>query len=264
MSKQQILKIVGGIVAALVLVVGGFAGFVMYSMSGLEPMGAYVLADGKVEIVLDGYVSMVVLDTSDGGVVVVDAGNDPEGKALLDELSERGLGKDDVRAFVITHGHPDHTAALPLFPSTPVYALAAEVDLVEGKRAAGGPLPRLFPPTDHGVKAKAVRDGAILEFPGLEIEVFAIPGHTKGSAAYIAHDVLIMGDSAAAASANEIAPAPWIFTTDSAQNRQSLKDLGKKLVGRRLEITDTVYSHSGPHQGIGALTKYDRPPPMGT
>ena len=60
-------------------------------------------------------------------VALIDAGNDSDGKAILAELSRRQLGPDGVIAIFLTHGHPDHTAGIKLFPKAQVMALDREV-----------------------------------------------------------------------------------------------------------------------------------------
>ncbi|MCZ6645677.1 MAG: MBL fold metallo-hydrolase [SAR324 cluster bacterium] len=73
-----------------------------------------------IHIVKDGIVSVAVVPIGKGEVALIDAGNDASGEAILAELSRRQLGSDAVKAVLLTHGHPDHIAAIPLFPGATV------------------------------------------------------------------------------------------------------------------------------------------------
>ncbi len=54
---------------------------------------------------------------SDREVALIDAGNDVQGKALLAELSRRGLSPDDVKVILLTHGHADHIGGIRNSPT---------------------------------------------------------------------------------------------------------------------------------------------------
>src|SRR6266545_2267446 len=96
-------------------------------------------------IVKDGMVTIGVIPITDKSVALIDAGNDKAGAAILGELSRRKLDADAVTAIFITHGHPDHTGAIALFPKAEVMSLDREAAMVEGREGAHGPLTRLFP-----------------------------------------------------------------------------------------------------------------------
>src|SRR5262249_51648681 len=111
-------------------------------------------------VVKDGIVSVGVIPISDREVALVDAGNDKNAAAILAELSRRHLGPDAVTTILITHGHPDHTGGVVMFPKAQVVALEAEKALVEGRVGANGPMTRLFPARPTGITVtKTVSDG---------------------------------------------------------------------------------------------------------
>jgi glyoxylase-like metal-dependent hydrolase (beta-lactamase superfamily II) len=212
---------------------------------------------GKVHLVKDGIVSMGVVDVGGGKVVLIDAGNDPKGKAILAELTRRNLGPEAVTAVLLTHGHADHFAGCHLFPSAPVYALAADVALAEGREGGKSPLTRLFGFKPTGIKiARGLVDGETLTLGDTKVEVFAIPGHTAGSAAYLVDGVLFLGDSAGSNKDGKILPAPWQFSDDPAQNRASLKALADRLRPRAAEIKALVPAHSGLLRGLDPLLAF--------
>lgn len=222
--------------------------------------GLSVLADGSpadgVRVVKDGMVGVGVLDAGDKQVALVDCGVDPAGKAILAELSTRGLTAASVSAIFLTHGHGDHTAGCHLFAQAKTYALAADVPLVEGQTGSHGPLTRFFPANPTRIHVtQAVHDGEVVRVGKLDVRVLAVPGHTPGSAAYLAAGCLFVGDSANITSSGEVVGAPWPFTDDSPRNHEALKTLATKLHPDSDQIVAVVPAHSG-IGNFSALNRY--------
>jgi glyoxylase-like metal-dependent hydrolase (beta-lactamase superfamily II) len=201
-----------------------------------------------------------VVPTSPNTVALVDAGNDKNGTAILAELARRRLNPDSVSAILITHGHPDHTATIPLFPKAELITLDREVALVEGREGAHGPLPRLMPVTATGVKVThPVKDGETIPLGETEARVFAVPGHTAGSAAYLIKGVLFLGDAADRGRSGDVQGAPWVFTDNQAQDRASLVGLNDRLAADHVPVTALVFAHSGVlTDGLAPLTAFAR------
>jgi len=213
--------------------------------------------EGVARIVKDGIVDVGVIDIGDGKVALVDAGNDAQGKAILAELSRRKLGPDAVEAVLLTHGHQDHMAGCHLFPHASIYALAADVALAEGREGGKGPLTKLFPVKPTGVKiTRALADGETLTLGSRTVRVFAIPGHTAGSAAYLVNGVLFLGDSAGSSSSGALMGAPWAVSDDQAQNHASLHALGERLRPEAATIKALVPAHSGVLHGLDPLLAF--------
>ncbi len=248
-----VLKIVGLVFALLVIAV--------VALIAVTFMGRQSITDGfetnGVHIVKDGMVSVTVVPIAQGQVALIDAGNDKSGQAILAELSRRHLGPDAVTAILLTHGHPDHTAAIALFPKAQVMALDAEVALVEGRTAARGPVPRLFPARPTGVTVTSLQDGTTVTLGEMQVGVFAVPGHTAGSAAYLMNGVLFLGDAADTNSDGEVKGAPWIFSDSQAQDRASLVSLDQRLLRDGVEVKAIVFAHSGVlTRGLAPLTAF--------
>jgi glyoxylase-like metal-dependent hydrolase (beta-lactamase superfamily II) len=197
-------------------------------------------------MVQDGFSSVAVLPIGEGEVALVDAGNDAAGTAILAELSRRGLGPEAVKAVLITHGHGDHIAGIGALPNAEVMALEAEIPLVEGRASARGLLTRLFPARATGIEVnRALRDGETVMLGEVLVQVYAIPGHTGGSAAYLANNVLFLGDSADATTEGTLRAAVWAFSDDPAQNRASLVRLHERLTEQGAAVEAIAFAHSG-------------------
>jgi glyoxylase-like metal-dependent hydrolase (beta-lactamase superfamily II) len=228
-------------VGALVGLLACAAGYVFHSaFANNRPIvDRQVLVPG-VEIVKDSFVSVAVLDAGPNQVVLVDAGNDKDGKALLAALADRQLSPAAVTAIFLTHGHPDHTAGCHLFPAAKVYAMEADVKLVGSAAAAVLPL----------------KDGDVIDVGGTRVEAFATPGHTPGSAVYLARGVLFFGDSAGGSKDGDVMPAVRFFSKDSDQNVASLKGLAMRLQPRAGEVKVLAFAHSGPLDGLAPLVTF--------
>jgi glyoxylase-like metal-dependent hydrolase (beta-lactamase superfamily II) len=252
---KRVLKVAGILillllVTAVVLIGSAFA-------------GRQAIADGEVNgirIVKDGIVTIGVVPVSANEVALIDAGNDASGKAILAELSQRRLGPDAVTTILLTHGHPDHTAAIHLFGRAKVLALEPDVALVEGTAGAHGPLTHLMPVRPTGVKvAGALHDGDTVHLGDFPVRVFAVPGHTQGSAAYLVNNVLFIGDAADMNRDGTMKASAWIFTDNQAQDRASLVRLDQRLNEERAVVKTIEFAHEGAAaNGLAPLDDFAR------
>ena len=146
-------------------------------------------------------------------------------------------------------------AGVPLFPDAQVMALSEEVDVAEGRTSPGGPIMRILPVRPTGVKInRALHDGEVVNVGTAKVQVFAVPGHTAGSAAYLVNGVLLLGDAADAGSDGHVRCSPWLFCKDQAQNRASLSRLAARLASQG-GVEALVFAHSGVlKQGTEPLT----------
>jgi len=208
-------------------------------------------------IVKDGFVSAGVVPLSEHEAALVDAGKDVQGKALLAELARRGLGADDVKVILLTHGHSDHIGGIAKFQKAQVMALAAEVDVVEGRSSGGAPIMCFRSPKPTGIRlARTLQDGEVMPLGPYQVRVFAMPGHTPGSAAYAIGENLFLGDSANQDKRGRLSAGHWIFTGNAAQNRKSLVELARRLAGDT-SIKALVFGHSAPlERGVAPLVEF--------
>lgn len=239
---KKTLKIIALVILVLVIAA---AVPIASAMLGRKSADDGVEVNG-VRIVKDGFVTIGVVPISDKGVALIDAGNDKTGAAILGELSRRKLDRDAVAAILITHGHQDHTAAIALFPKAEVMSLEREVAMIEGREGGHGPVTRLFTVSPTGVKvSRPLQDGETVTLDQTEIRVFAIPGHSAGSAAYLVNQVLFLGDSADIGRSGEVQGSPWIFSDSQSGNRASLVALHKRLSGEGAPVKAIAFAHSG-------------------
>lgn len=234
---KRTLKVVGLVVLLLFI----FAGILI----GTAFLGRRSITDGMeingIRILKDGFVSVAVIPLGPGEVALIDAGNDKSGKAIVAELSRRQLGPESVTAILITHGHPDHIASIPVFPKAQVMALETEVPLVERRARVTRPL----------------HDGETVALGQTQVRVFAVPGHTAGSAAYLVNGVLFLGDAADVASDGKIKGSPWIFSSSQAQDRASLVRLDQRLIEENANVKAIAFAHSGVlSEGLAPLTAF--------
>jgi len=239
---RRALKIAGLLIVVLVVAI--------VALLAATFMGRQSITDGAdasgLRIVKDGIVSVAVIPVSESEMALVDAGNDKSAKAILAELSRRHIGPDAVTTILITHGHPDHTGGVLMFPKAQVVALETEKALVEGRAGAKGPLTRLFPVSPTGITVtKTVADGETLMLGPHRVRVFAVPGHTQGSAAYLVDDVLFMGDAADTKSDGTVIGSPWVFSDSQPQDRASLVALDERLARENVAVRVIAFSHSG-------------------
>lgn len=230
-----------GIFVGLILaVIGAFVAFMKYSVLPLEDGAA--LAGGRVRTVITDHFGPVaigayVFDLKDGGVGLIDAGTDPDAKAIVAALGQVGKTAADVRGIFLTHQHNDHIGGAQAFSAAQVYVLEPDRPAIEAR----------------GIKVtRGVHDGERVEISGTPIEVFALPGHTPGSAAFLVHGVLFLGDSAAAAY-NSSFQANTMMGTDPAQTARSLLGLSDRLQPRRSEIQHLAFGHQGSLVGVDPM-----------
>ena len=161
--KKKILIGVG------VLVLLPLAGIVALFAMREPPDGPRVEVDrGIVGVEAGGSYAWIV--RTPHGAVLVDAGLDASGAAILAELKSAGAQPQQVLAVLITHGHPDHYAAARLFPKAEVCGGADDIPMMHGDglhySTFGKVLSAVMPLPKGPDAVTPLRGGEQLEFDG--------------------------------------------------------------------------------------------------
>lgn len=123
--------------------------------------------------------------------VLIDAG--PAWQRIIDFIDRHDM---ELEAVLLTHGHPDHVvgaARVAEATDAPVYLSEPDARMVE-----------MMPPNllamlgidelEVPEEFHDLRDGQVLGFAGMRIEVLATPGHSPGSVSFLIDGMLFDGD----------------------------------------------------------------------
>lgn len=251
------MKIIRNILIIIAVLILGFVGLVFYSFSRTIPLKDMQQLSGGAVQLKDGMVSVGIIPSGDGQVIMVDCGNDPKASAILKDLSQMGLGRDAVKTILLTHGHPDHVAGCAVFSDAEVFAMEPEQGLLEGREAANSVIGHLFGKRNSGIHlTRYLHDGETVQRGNIYVNAYLVPGHTDGSAAYLMAGTLYLGDSADSSKEGHLLGAKRIASNNVQQNRQSLKTLAERLKPNASEIQFLEFAHSGPLRGFRPLEEF--------
>ena len=127
-----------------------------------------------------------ILEDEDSKLAAVIDPGDEAGR-IADQVKEDGV---QVKYILLTHGHYDHTTAVPelheKMPEAEIYIHRAD------SHGAGG---RLFPLASQVDDLLLYDEGDRLPLGGLTIEVLSTPGHSLGSVVLKVENALFTGDT---------------------------------------------------------------------
>jgi len=158
----------------------------------------------------------------DEGATIFEGGVGAMGPLLLEQLDGLGIAKDSVKQVVVTHAHPDHVMAVPLFrqafPDVTVLASAAAAKTLSIEKAVG-----FFAKVDGMLTQSLLQAGLIadrhrpqpLAAPqiavdrilkegdtvavggGVAFQVLETPGHSDGDLSFLepGERVLVLSDA---------------------------------------------------------------------
>ncbi len=155
----------------------------------------------------------ILTDEASKLAAIIDPGD--EAGRILAQVEQDGV---QVKYILLTHGHYDHTTAVPelheKLPGAEIYIHQAD------SLGAGG---RLFPLAAQVDELLLYDEGDTLPLGGLTIAVMNTPGHSLGSVVLRVEDVLFTGDTLFAGSCGRTD----LRGGDYGQMMDSLKRLGR-------------------------------------
>lgn len=214
------------------------------------------VTDG-VRRIADGAVNYYLVE-GDDGLIMIDTGWPRSWQRTVKVLEEVGHSPADLRAVLLTHGHPDHLGAAEEArkeSDVPVMAYREEVARVKGESSDASPLkmvPSLVPKLYHGATISFVGEATVkgFLFPawvkevesfdagplnlGETIEVIPTPGHTSGHVSFNlkGRGVLVAGDAIVTRDPITGAEGPRLpddaVNQNPSQARESLEAIGSQ------------------------------------
>jgi glyoxylase-like metal-dependent hydrolase (beta-lactamase superfamily II) len=169
------------------------------------------------------------------GITLVDAGADPNARAILAALGTRGLKPQDLRRIVLTHGDGDHIGGVALLQAgSGADVVAHELELAY----IAGRVPPTFPIAKRafGIFGRRLRRPTVTQVvvgPTLQIgdlEAIHTPGHTPGHLVVLAGAALLAGDALRTGEVFAEVPAP--MTVDRRTSRDSIRLLSGRDIRR--------------------------------
>ena len=155
----------------------------------------------------------ILEDEKARAAAIIDPGD--EAGRILPVIEDDGV---DVKYILLTHGHYDHTTAVPqlhkALPQAEIYIHRAD---------ANGAGSQLFPLAGQIPDLKFYDEGDTLALGDMTIQVLHTPGHSKGSVTLKVGDVLFCGDTLFAGSCGRTDLAGGSY----AEIMASLKKLGQ-------------------------------------
>lgn len=225
---------------------------IMLKLSGSAPFsgGPVAGADGVIRAVsAHSSAYLVPVNSDHTEYLLIDAGMDTAADSILQELRLQNLDASAIKAVLITHGHSDHVGGLRQFPDADVYVGAPDDGYVLGRQPSDGFVgkitgkqPKLA--VQNPDKLSVVSDGQTLQIGATSIQVFAVPGHTRGSVAYLIGTLLFIGDAITFRSNGSGFDAPKPFSHDIPQSHASVVQLVKRLDEGNLVVTSVIPAHS--------------------
>lgn len=155
----------------------------------------------------------ILIDEESKKTAVIDPGEDAD--RILAALREED---SQVEYILLTHGHYDHTTAVP-----ELHAALPQARIYIHQADANGAGSKLFPLASQVEDLLLYDEGDTLALGGLTIQVLHTPGHSPGSVTLQVEDVLFSGDTLFAGSCGRTDLQGGSY----AQMMASLKRLGE-------------------------------------
>lgn len=186
--------------------------------------------------------SMVYAAKTDSGTIVVDLGFVGAGHRLRGKLRALGATPGEVTDVFLTHSHRDHIAAWKTVRGARFHLWMPEGPYLVGEkkhadfpsRAAWSVFGRVGPRPGE-VDVRPFSQDTVFTIGRDTVWAYSVPGHTRGSAAYLFRGILFVGDAVARKPLRGYGGADPLFSMDTKMNRQSLIGLFARVPMERVQ-----------------------------
>ena len=174
--------------------------------------------------------------------IIIDPGFNSQAEAhkVLSVLKEKGLR---TKFIVDTHGHPDHACGNGIAKKSTGAQILIHVldgDILSGAEKR---LSAIFGfATEPSVADSLLKDGDVVRFGDVELQVIHTPGHTPGSISLRGKEAVFTGDTLFAGSVGRV-------DLPGGSGRDLMRSLSEKLTLLPDELV--VYPGHGPMSTIG-------------
>lgn len=129
-----------------------------------------------------------VLVATPGGHVLIDGAMPESAPRIAASIRELGFRVEDIKYILNSHAHFDHAGGIAqlqrMSGATVVASVAGAQALAAGTGTPDDPQAGDLTPFAPIANVRAMRDGEVLELPGLAITMHATPGHAPGGATW--------------------------------------------------------------------------------
>jgi metallo-beta-lactamase class B len=122
--------------------------------------------------------------TTNDGIILLDSGQEGRTQAIIAEMQQLGLDPAKVKYILLGHGHPDHFAGAGYFQEhygTRVGTTAADWDLIDPPNPPANGKQN----TNRPNRDLILKEGQDIKLGDETVHIIEIPGHTRGSVAFI-------------------------------------------------------------------------------
>ncbi len=231
------------IIAVILLVLAALAGVFsrpirsVIAMAGMKAVGTKEVMPG-IYSVSNGFVNLYLLEVGEK-YIVFDAGvNAATTKKELDNLQ---IDAKDVVAVFLTHTDGDHVGSLSLFDDAEIYTAESNKTFIEEEPGRS----RAF--INAGMAYKTMADGETININGSDIQCIFTPGHTNGSACFLADGKYLFAGDNLSLKGGKISLFNSVFNMDDAEQQRSIAKI------LQIEGIETIFT-----MHYGYTTEYNR------